>query len=209
MGDSSAAGVGVTRLRQSLAVQASRFLSRKLRRPIAWQLAAKSGVDTREALEFLQSTVLRPADVLVTSLGVNDVTTQRSVDQTIEDYQALVDWIVRQTGVETIVINGLPPVGTLPIMPQPLRWYLGQYAQLLDARLREWVQTHGNYCFVPLQYPARPEDFAVDGYHPGPALYCRWAERIAESVAAHLETSRPQKSSKQSTSLDFGQCLPA
>ena len=68
VGDSSAAGVGVDRLRDSLAVQASRFLSRKMRRPVAWQLVAKSGVDTREALEFVQSTALRPANVLVTSL---------------------------------------------------------------------------------------------------------------------------------------------
>ena len=186
VGDSSAAGVGVTRLRESLVVQTCRILSKKIQAPVSWQLIAKSGVDTAEALEWVRSHPLQPADVLVTSLGVNDVTTQRAADQFIEDYQTLVDFIVRWAGVQTVVINGLPPVETLPVMPQPLRWYLGQYARRMDTRLFEWTRKHANFCYVPLQYAAKREDYAIDGYHPNATLYRRWAERIAESAVTHL-----------------------
>ncbi len=205
VGDSSAAGVGVARLRESLVVQSCRLLSQRTHAPVAWQLVAKSGVDTREALEWVQSNRLLPADVLVSSLGVNDVTTQRSADQFLADYQTLVDYVVRWAGVKTVVINGLPPVHTMPVMPQPLRWYLGQCAQHFDAGLRAWVRSTANFCYVPLQYAAKPEDYAVDRYHPGAALYRRWAGRIADSVAAHLENPRR---SRQLDPIDAALLLP-
>ena len=202
VGDSSAAGVGVTSLRESLVVQSCRLLSQEMNAPVCWQLVAKSGLNTQEAFELVRSSALEPADMLVTSLGVNDVTEQRSVDQFLEDYQALVAFAVRWAGVRTVVINGMPPVHTMPVMPQPLRWYLGRCAQHFDACLRAWVQANENFCYVPLQYAAKREDYAVDRYHPGPALYRRWAERIAESAAIHLRAKRPQKSKSAPRMID-------
>jgi lysophospholipase L1-like esterase len=192
VGDSTAAGVGVESQGEGLAVQAVQLLSEKIGVPVSWQLIAKSGLNTGEALELVRSSDLQPADVLVTVLGGNDVTDQRSAEQFLSDYKALVDLIVQRAGVQAVVINGLPPVHTMPIMPQPLRWYLGQYARALDAELQQWAQSNPKYSYVPLRYPARPDDFATDRYHPGAALYRRWAELLAESLATHLEQNAPE-----------------
>ena len=81
MGDSSAAGVGVERQEQALALQTSELLAARLDAPVEWQLLAKSGVNTRQALKLLPRALLQPIDVLITALGTNDVTSQRSASQ--------------------------------------------------------------------------------------------------------------------------------
>jgi lysophospholipase L1-like esterase len=139
VGDSSAAGVGVAHQDDALAARAAALLSLRIGAPVEWQLVAKSGINTREALELVSASELKPADLLVTALGVNDVTSQRQSKRFIADYQALLEHVVRSVGARAIVISGMPPFHALAIMPQPLRWYLGQYARRLDASLRQWV----------------------------------------------------------------------
>jgi lysophospholipase L1-like esterase len=43
---------------------------------VRWQVVAKSGVNAREAIGLVESHPLSPADIVVSSLGVNDVTSQ-------------------------------------------------------------------------------------------------------------------------------------
>ena len=86
LGDSSAAGVGVARQEQALALQTSELLAARLDVPVEWQLLAKSGVNTQQALKLLPRGLLKPIDVLITALGTNDVTSQRSASQFLADY---------------------------------------------------------------------------------------------------------------------------
>ena len=54
VGDSSAAGVGVRTQQQALAGQLSRPLAQALGRTVRWQLVAKTGITTPEALGLLR-----------------------------------------------------------------------------------------------------------------------------------------------------------
>jgi lysophospholipase L1-like esterase len=185
-GDSSAAGVGVDHQDAALAAQTCAFLSERFSAPVEWQLVAKSGVNTNGALGLLAASELKPADLLVTSLGVNDVTAQRSSRQFLSDYQAIVDQIMRRVGAKAAVISGLPPMDKFPSVPQPLRWYLGQCAQRLDAALQGWVSADPFLSYVSLQWDAAPGEMALDGYHPGPVQYRHWAQLVAQSAFALL-----------------------
>src|SRR5258708_25321492 len=100
-------------------------------RSVRWQLVAKSGVNTGQALELLNGRELLPADVLVTALGTNDVTSQRKPYQFISDYEALVDALLKRVGARFAVISGLPPLHLTPATPQPLRW-LSRGTQIPD-----------------------------------------------------------------------------
>jgi lysophospholipase L1-like esterase len=186
IGDSSAAGVGVDHQNQALAYQTATFLADKLRAPVEWQLVAKSGVNTLETLHLMSEHKIKPADIVVTALGVNDVTSQRSPRQFLSDYQALVECVRQMVGARAIVINGVPPLHILPSLPQPLRWYLGQCAKRLDHTLRNWVKTSDQTSYVSLQWAAKPKELARDGYHPGADQYKKWAELVAESAAQLL-----------------------
>jgi lysophospholipase L1-like esterase len=123
--------------------------------------------------------------VLVTALGMNDVTGQRA-KRFVRDVEELWRVATRAAGVRHGVFSGLPPLHALPAAPQPLRWYLGRYARALDRSLEEWVAARPHLGFCSLQWPAEPGSIASDGFHPGPAGYARWSAAMAERIAEVL-----------------------
>lgn len=190
VGDSSAAGVGVERQDQALASQTAERLAARLGISVEWQLLAKSGINTQQALKLIARTQLRPVDVLITALGTNDVTSQRTAIQFLSDYKILVNKIRQQCGNFLVVVTGLPPLRILPAAPHPLRWYLGKCAASLDTKLKHWVQSQAGFRYVSLDWAAVPKDMAKDRFHPGLGQYQHWAHLIAESIEDMLPQTR-------------------
>lgn len=186
IGDSSAAGVGVADQAQALALPLAHRMKELLQGPVAWQLVAASGVNAREARELVAKANLREADVVVTALGVNDVSSQTDAAGFVDQLEHLWGELRVLTGARWAVFSGLPPMHLLPAVPHPLRWYLGRYADWLDAALRRWAVAQGlGYCGA--RWSSDAGLVAADGFHPGPALYPQWAERLAEAVVQGRE----------------------
>lgn len=191
VGDSSAAGVGAPHQSQALAWPLARALAARTGRAVRWQLVAQSGLDTAGALALLAATPLAPAEVLVTALGVNDVTGQRAPARFRHDTEALLALARSRAGVRHALLAGVPPMQQLPLMPQPLRWYLGACAARLDAVLRGVAAAGAGRRHVAHHGAAPgPDAVADDGFHPGPAQYARWAQRLADEAAALLAAPR-------------------
>lgn len=183
VGDSSAAGVGVADQAQALALPLAQHLQQALQGAVGWQLVARTGVSTREARALLAEADAGPADVLVTALGVNDVSGQTSAPQYVRELEQLWDEARRRTGARWMLCCGLPPMHLLTALPHPLRWYLGRYADWLDQALQHWTREHG-LGYLSLRWAADPGMLAEDGFHPGPALYPQWAQRLAQALLA-------------------------
>ena len=181
VGDSSAAGVGLADQAQALALPLAHRLNEKLHAPIGWQLIAKSGVDSADARELVAKAPVYPADVVVTVLGVNDVTGQTTAARYVEHVGTLWRELRERTGARWAVLCGLPPMGLLTAVPQPLRWYLGRYSDWLDDALRRWAEAQA-LGFCGLRWAADPALLAKDGFHPGPALYPQWAAHLADLI---------------------------
>jgi lysophospholipase L1-like esterase len=188
VGDSSAAGVGVDWQHEALAYQAAEMVASALMRTVEWELVAKSGLTTSEALGLVAAHAPGPADVLVSALGVNDVTAQHSAKRFVADYRALLDWVAQRTGARAAVVSGLPPLHVLPAAPQPLRWYLGQCAQRLNDALSDLVSQTSNTKFVSLAW-AQASDMAADKFHPGKLQYRAWAQLVAAQILALMPTA--------------------
>jgi lysophospholipase L1-like esterase len=183
VGDSSAAGVGVEHQSQALALPLARALNEGLRTAVGWQLAARTGLNAEEARAMLAFTNLQSADVAVVVLGVNDVSSQTSASGFVEQLALLWAELREQAGARWAVFCGLPPMHMLTAVPHPLRWYLGRYADWLDAAVRDWTGRQGlGYC--GLRWASDPALLASDGYHPGPRLYPEWAQRLAAILVA-------------------------
>jgi len=182
-GDSSAAGVGVDWQHEALALQTAELVAAATARSVQWELIAKSGVNTREAIELLKTSAMGKADVVVSALGVNDVTSQNNAKRFIRDYKELLDVVAERTGASAAVVSGLPPLHILPAAPQPLRWYLGQCAKRLDLALQQYAAARPSTAFVSLAW-AKASEMARDKFHPGKGQYKHWASLVAEQVLA-------------------------
>ena len=84
-----------------------------------------------------------------------------------------------------ILMSGLPPIDKFPALPQPLRWYLGKRADRFNADLQKEIQNETGTVFLNLRFSQDIDAMASDGFHPGPAVYARWAKAAAEMI---LET---------------------
>lgn len=190
VGDSSAAGVGVEHQQDALAMPLAHLIAQKARRQVQWHLLAKSGLNTREAHAFLNAQALPEADLIVSALGVNDVTSQHSAQQFTTDYQHLLQMLFNKTRARRAVISGLPPLHLLPAAPQPLRWYLGQCAKRLDRSLQKLCVRTTKLSYVSLQW-AQTEYMAPDKFHPGLRQYQQWAALVCDAIMSDLEPALP------------------
>jgi lysophospholipase L1-like esterase len=194
VGDSSAAGVGVADQAQALAMPLAQQLARRLGGAVSWQLAAQTGINTAQARDWIGRLPLQKADVIVTALGVNDVSSQTSAKRFVQDTASLWSDLRKHTCARWGVVSGLPPMHMLTAVPHPLRWYLGRYATWLDGAVREWAGQQ-RLGYLALQWANDSSCLAEDGFHPGPALYPRWAERLADVIVAHQLSVCPSHSS--------------
>lgn len=197
VGDSSAAGVGVRTQQQALAGQLSRPLAKALGRTVRWQLVAKTGITTPQALALLHerqaANGLLPADIAVVVLGVNDVVAQVPSHRAITQRAELADWLLAHSGVRHVVFAPLPPMHRFPLLPQPLRWVIGSDARRHDAALSRWAATRRDVSHAPFEMPLDAASMASDGFHPGEPVYRACGEALARFIAENPHTTTTQE----------------
>lgn len=187
IGDSAAAGVGVNDQRQALAGRLAVALSNHFE--LHWRLIARTGVTTRDALATVQASAPESFDVVVTSLGVNDVISRLNLSSWRHEQRRLREQLRSRFGIRQLIVTGLPPMGWFPALPQPLRWYLGQRAGWLDRMLREDLAQEPDAEFLSVAFGPEKTLMASDGFHPGAAAYRQWAEAVAELIVARHGTA--------------------
>ncbi len=195
VGESSAAGVGARTQAQALAGRLSEALSQRLGGAVVWQLVARRGDTTRDALLALRTQSLHPADVMVTALGLNDVLEQVSPRRWLNRLDRLDRLVAKRAGVHHVVHSGLPPVHSF-LLPNPLRWILGMQARRYNQALADWVKAWPERWWLPLPFENEPSSDSVlmaeDGFHPGPAVYALWAEQLANMISHDIVPLLPQ-----------------
>jgi lysophospholipase L1-like esterase len=191
VGDSSGAGVGVPTQDLALAGYLSRTLATEARRRVHWQLVARSGINSAQALALVQQDRPHAADVAVVVLGVNDVIDQVPSHRAVQHRAALADWLLVHGAARHVVFAPLPPVGQFPLLPQPLRWIMGRDALRHDEAMARWAATRSDVSHVPIAISLDASCMASDGFHPGEPVYRVCGEALARHIATkkiELET---------------------
>lgn len=179
LGDSAAAGVGAEHQLDALSGQLAKHLSQRF--TLNWKLVARTGETTSSIHALLDDEAAQPVDVIVISLGVNDVTSGKSSSTFIRQTKMLIDRLEANYSPTQIIFTGLPPMGHFPALPNPLRWYLGRQSQRFDRALQETIAAMG-YDYLPLDMAPDPHLIAKDGFHPGPPVYELWAKELADRI---------------------------
>ncbi|WP_342076764.1 SGNH/GDSL hydrolase family protein [Yoonia sp. SS1-5] len=182
IGDSSAAGVGVAHQHDALLGQLTARLSEDAE--ITFDLVARTGARTGDVLAWLDDLPHRHYDVVVTALGVNDVTKAVPLRKWIARQRALIARLQGAFGVKHVMLSGLPPMGQFPLLPQPLRWILGRQAARFDAALCDIARETQGCTKIAIDLALGPHNMSADGFHPGPAVYAAWAAEIQTQLRA-------------------------
>ena len=187
MGDSAAAGVGVAHQQQALLGQVLALLSPHYE--VDYQLYAHSGDTSRDLMRRLATYPPRQFDVVISSIGVNDVTRLMGAKQWIQQQQQLYQLVQRQFQPRLILAAGVPPMQQFPALPQPMAWLLGKYAQAMNRALAQFAGQQPDFDWIEYDlaaYQALQLEMAADGFHPSQEIYQFWAQALVEKMQQHL-----------------------
>lgn len=197
-GDSIIAGVGAARVERALVWQTSAALARRLGCGIQWNANGLIGARSDSLLERYRAVAgAEPADVVLLSSGVNDITSLTSQADWRSNLRSVFSGVVAHSPRAVIAVAGIPPLGAFPLLPQPLKAAAGQRGMAFDSVLRDVASEFPRVLHVPVAFPADPTRFSPDGFHPSEDSYAGFAAVFAERIARELQPSGVPPSPKR------------
>ncbi|ENX60033.1 MULTISPECIES: SGNH/GDSL hydrolase family protein [Acinetobacter] len=183
LGDSAAAGVGVETQQQALSGAIIAELQSEYQ--LQWKLHAKTGDNTQQVFQAVQQLDQQCYDVVITSIGVNDVTKLISAKSWLKQQKQLFTYIQRQFQPKLIIVSGVPPMQHFPALPNPLAWLFGKYAEQMNQALQQWLAPQSQFRFIQYDieaFQAMDLPMASDGFHPSKEIYAIWGQQVATLV---------------------------
>ncbi|WP_441250556.1 SGNH/GDSL hydrolase family protein [Kitasatospora sp. McL0602] len=190
LGDSTAAGLGVTRGQETPGALLAAGLAAVAEQRVRLVNVAKSGA---RSCDLAQQTALalphRPA-LAVIMIGANDVTRHAPAAQSVRQLGEAVREL-RLAGCE-VVVGTCPDLGTIKPVRPPLRWVARRLSRQLAAAQTIAVVGNGGRTvslgsLLGPEFAARPEMFAADRYHPSTQGYATAAMAMLPSLCAALD----------------------
>lgn len=187
LGDSTAAGVGVSQAAETLPLQVAERLGTP---PNELAVLAVSGATVGDVVENQLPRVDVAADRVYVSVGANDVTHLTGTKAFRKTYEVLIDGVRALLGDDVeIVVLGVPDMGSPTRLAQPLRAVTGFRGRQLDREIRAMADGDPAITYVPIAAATGPTFrqspstyFAADRYHPSAAGYALWAGAVATAV---------------------------
>ncbi|MFL1452850.1 SGNH/GDSL hydrolase family protein [Marinobacter sp. GN3S48] len=179
IGESTAAGVGVSSHEQGLASQLALQLQERTGQTVSWYTFGVNGIRMDQLNRKLASMELPQADVVLLSMGVNDTTGFTPRYRFRRQLLALRDMLApRYPG--PVYLLSVPPMHLFTALPSPLRHIIGWRARQLN-RVYEQLARQAPGDFQYRGYPAITDAslLASDGYHPSDRGYRAIAEVLA------------------------------
>lgn len=183
VGDSAAAGVGVDHQDDALVGAILSALEHDY--CVTWKLQAKTGDTTSKVTRALDDLTAQHYDVVVTSVGVNDVTKLMSADVWIQKQHRFYSAIEKKFSPNLILAASVPPMNMFPSLPNPLAWLFGQYAKNMNKQLAKFVQKKAHMDWIEYdirQYRSLNLEMAKDGFHPSKEVYALWGQQVAAKI---------------------------
>ena len=196
LGDSSAAGYGVHRPRETPGALLATGVSRRLSRPVRLYRVAVVGAMSSGLPYQVDAALEYAPDVAVILIGGNDVTHISARDEAVRFLGDAVRRL-RATGCK-VVVGTCPDIGAIQPIKPPLRWLARKWSRDLAAAQTVAVVAGGGrtVSLANLLGPMFEADpvrmFSSDHFHPSAEGYARAASAVLPTLLAALgEDDRP------------------
>ena len=202
IGDSVIEGLGVAHVEEALTRQLALKLHQQNSRPILLQTQGRNGDRVRDLIARLPLLDGVEPDLVLVSIGVNDVSHLTSVTR----WQWEVTHLIAELKLRfsaPIVFLGIPPMGQFSALPQPLRFALGVRARLLDQTLQQAAKLLSGIYWFDTASGFQAQLLARDGYHPGP-LACESLATALSLQFGELLNSPVQGSTQAAPPVNWG-----
>ncbi len=180
LGDSAAAGVGVETQQDALSGAIITELGNEF--TLRWKLQAQTGNTTQQVIQAAKQISDQQYDIVITSIGVNDVTKFTSARSWLKQQKQLFADIQNRFKPKLIIVSGVPPMQHFPALPNPLAWLFGKYAAQMNQVLQQWLMPQDKFKFIQYdikEFQALDLPMASDGFHPSKEIYAIWGQQIA------------------------------
>ncbi|MFM6967611.1 MAG: SGNH/GDSL hydrolase family protein [Microbacteriaceae bacterium] len=188
VGDSTAAGCGVTERDEMLAARIAHHIGKATARGATWRAIGQNGHRSDEFIrDYLEEALAHPADVIYISLGANDALGVRNRRVAARNLVAIARALRVANPDALIALSSLPAFFRFTRLPEPLRSTLYRIAQGIERTTRINLESEDRISMrkPPVAYP--DDFFARDGFHPGPKGYDLWAQVIVDEFAERGE----------------------
>ncbi|SCL54534.1 Lysophospholipase L1 [Micromonospora citrea] len=197
LGDSSAAGYGVHRRRETPGALLATGLSRRLQRPVRLHRFAVVGAISSGLRHQVEAALECRPDVAVILIGGNDVTNRTPLGLAVR-YLVEAVRTLRAAGCE-VVVGTCPDLGAIrPIQP-PLRWLARRWSRQLAAAQTVAVVEAGGWTvslgdLLGPRFAAEPTRmFAWDRFHPSAEGYAVAAAALLPTVLSALGAGQERR----------------
>ncbi|MEZ0091222.1 SGNH/GDSL hydrolase family protein [Streptacidiphilus sp. EB129] len=190
LGDSTAAGFGVNRGRETPGALLAGGIASIAERPVRLTVAAANGATSKDLERQLGVILPQQPDVCLIMIGANDVTQRIKVTESV---RMLADTVRRlRAGGSEVVVGTCPDLGTIEPVRPPLRWLARRASrQLAAAQTIGVVEAGGRTVslgdLLGSEFRGRPEMFASDRYHPSVQGYATAAMAMLPTICASLD----------------------
>jgi len=197
LGDSGAAGFGVSTPEQTTGAQLARGLSQLLDRPVDLHTFAVVGAQSGDLADQVQRALLLRPHAAVIMIGANDVTHRVTPGRSV----ALLSEAVRtlRTADVEVVVGTCPDLGTVRPIPHPLKWIARRWSRSIAAAQTVGVVEAGGRTvaladLLGPEFDAYPERmFGPDRFHPSAAGYRALADAMVPSLYAAVSGGRHEE----------------
>jgi lysophospholipase L1-like esterase len=205
LGDSSAAGYGVTLPRETPGALLAAGLAERLHRPVMLRSVAVVGAVSADLVPQREVALDWRPDLAVILVGANDVTHRVRLPIAVAHLAETVRRL-RATGVQ-VLVGTCPDLGTIEPIGQPLRWLVRRWSREMAAA-QTIVAVEAGAATVSLgdllgpEFAAAPERmFSTDRFHPSALGYAAAAAAMLPTLVASL---REQPEAQPTLSGDEG-----
>jgi lysophospholipase L1-like esterase len=183
IGDSSAAGVGVTDFKECVAGRTPHLVSEKTGRSVTCRTCGNNSATAGELRDLIVPNLERAEyDYIIVNIGTNDAKNFHTKKRFKKEFGGLLYALNARFPTAKVIWSGIIDVSKIPLLPSPLNKLMGIRADILRQQANELCYERGAL-FPQTKWRIITENFAEDGFHASSKGYEEWAEELSSYIA--------------------------